>query len=118
MSGDDTKPSPESERFMRLGAAMAEGFAAGIERGARETKGMTWEERVRYLLENTSPETLAHAGLVARRSFPALYEGDGPQAPADDWPPGCRCVLSGGRRMSLGGPCPMHKDVSVAPDEE
>jgi hypothetical protein len=31
------------------------------------------------------------------------------------WPPGCRCVLSDGVRVSLGGPCPAHPDVSAAP---
>jgi hypothetical protein len=31
-----------------------------------------------------------------------------------DWPQGCRCVLSDGVRVSLGGPCPAHPNVSVA----
>jgi hypothetical protein len=32
------------------------------------------------------------------------------------WPRGCRCVLADGKRVSLGGPCPAHEDVSVATD--
>lgn len=31
-----------------------------------------------------------------------------------EWPPGCRCVISDGERVSLGGPCPPHPDVRVA----
>lgn len=77
MSSDDIQSASESERWARLGASIAEGFAQGIEKGARETEGMTWEERVRYLLANTSPEAIAHAELVARRSFSALYEDEG-----------------------------------------
>lgn len=50
--------------------------AAGLEQGARETEGMTWEERVRYVLENTSAETLAYAESVAKRSFSTLYEDE------------------------------------------
>lgn len=52
-------------------------MARGAEQGARETEGMTWEERVRYVLANTPPEVLAHAEGVARRSFSALYEDEG-----------------------------------------
>lgn len=48
----------------------------GIMKAARETEGMTWEERVRYLLENTTPESLAYAEGVVRRSFWSLYEDD------------------------------------------
>ena len=62
-------------------------------------------------------------GLVAAIGWPAgLPDGQWEvisdhvlEFPAG-WPPGCRCVLSDGVRVSLGGPCPAHKDVSVATD--
>ncbi len=51
-------------------------MARGAEQGARETEGMDWDERVRYVLEHTDPATLAHAEMVARRSFFTLYEDE------------------------------------------
>jgi hypothetical protein len=66
-------PSEAYAEVMRQNMAA---MARGIEQGARETEGMDWDERVRYVLEHTSPATLAHAEMVARRSFPALYEDE------------------------------------------
>lgn len=67
---------PVAVDIQESGRSIAEGLAAGIEQAARETGGMTWDERVRRLPENTDPETTAYAEAVARRSFPALYEDE------------------------------------------
>jgi hypothetical protein len=51
-------------------------WTSGIERAERETAGMTPEERIRYAVASLSPEAVAYADGVARRSFPALYDGE------------------------------------------
>jgi hypothetical protein len=58
-----------SERYAAFGAELAGGLARGIEEGSRRAA-------LGLPPEPVSPESLAYAEGVARRSFFALYEDD------------------------------------------
>lgn len=76
----------ESVRWARLGESMMQAMAAGFERSSARhaelvASGMTHEEAQAVLWremvqEPGFAESMAHAGLVARRSFWTLYEDD------------------------------------------
>ncbi|HMH94146.1 MAG TPA: hypothetical protein VK586_24080 [Streptosporangiaceae bacterium] len=73
----------EASSWLRRIAAQRE----AEERGRRE-----WIEGVKQRL-----------GLVVAGDLPAVVVHR-------DWPEGCRCVIMGGLRVSLGGPCPAHSE--------